>query len=145
MFAPRHAVAAGEIARVVRPGGRIAITTWPVDGGIADFFRTVGKYMPPPPAVAEPPLLWGSEEHVRALFDDSGLELEFERGIVVMNKFESADAEIEFSLEKFGPMIMARHMTEASGSWPELRADLERLYDEQGEEFEYLVTLGHKP
>jgi SAM-dependent methyltransferase len=35
MFAPRHAIAASEIARVLRPGGRIGITSWTPEGGMA--------------------------------------------------------------------------------------------------------------
>ena len=57
MFAPRHAVAAAEIARVLRPGGRVGITAWTPEGGMGSFFRTVGAYMPPPPAIAQPPVL----------------------------------------------------------------------------------------
>ena len=31
----------------------------------------MGRYLPPPPDFASPPPLWGSEEHVRALFADT--------------------------------------------------------------------------
>ena len=44
---------------------------------------------------------------------------------------------------KFGPMIMARQFTEASGRWPELRAELVALYDHD-EPMEYLRILGGK-
>lgn len=39
MFAPDHAAAAGELARVCAPGGRLGITAWRPDGGIGKFFR----------------------------------------------------------------------------------------------------------
>jgi ubiquinone/menaquinone biosynthesis C-methylase UbiE len=38
MFAPRHAVVAGELARVLRPGGRLAMSNWAPDGAIGEFF-----------------------------------------------------------------------------------------------------------
>ena len=68
MFAPRHAVAAAELARVLRPGGRLGICAFTPDGAGGDFFRTLGAIAPPPPAFAENPLGWGDPEHVRALF-----------------------------------------------------------------------------
>jgi ubiquinone/menaquinone biosynthesis C-methylase UbiE len=143
MFAPRHAIAASEIARVLRPGGRIGITSWTPEGGMGSFFRTVGAYMPPPPPVAQPPALWGNEDHVRELFAESGIELEFRRGTVEQPQFDSTDQAIEYLSTRFGPMIMAREMLTAAGRWDDLHADLVELY-ERGEPMEYLVTLGAK-
>ena len=143
MFAPRHRVTAHELARVLRPGGRLGITAWTPDGGMGTFFRTVGAYLPPPPPLAEPPVLWGSEAHVRELFEGTGVELEFERDVVAPVPFDSTDEAIEFISTKFGPMIMARQLTEASGRWDDLRAELAELY-ERDEPLEYLVTLGRK-
>lgn len=143
MFAPRHAVAAAEIARVLRPGGRLGITAWTPEGGMGKFFRTVGAYMPPPPPIAQPPALWGSEHHVRELFAGSGIELDFRREIVDQARFDSTDAAIEYMATHFGPMIMAREMLTSAGRWDDLRAELITLY-EQDEPLEYLVTLGRK-
>jgi len=143
MFAPRHEVTAHELARVLRPGGRLGLTCWTPDGAMGEFFRTVGAYMPPPSALAEPPVLWGSEAHVEGLFEGTGIELDFERGIVTPEPFESTDAALEFFMTKFGPMIMARQLTEVSGRWPELRAELAVLYD-RNEPMEYLAILGRK-
>jgi ubiquinone/menaquinone biosynthesis C-methylase UbiE len=143
MFAPRHAVAASEIARVLRPGGRMGITAWTPEGGMGSFFRTVGAYMPPPPPIAQPPALWGNEDHVRELFAKSGIELEFCRETVEPARFESTNQAIEYMSTRFGPMIMAREMLTAAGRWDDLRADLIELY-ERDEPMEYLVTLGVK-
>ena len=143
MFAPRHAVAAAEIARVLRPGGRVGITAWTPEGGMGSFFRTVGTYMPPPPTIAQPPVLWGSEAHVRDLFAGSEIELEFHRETVAPAQFESTDEAIEYLSTRFGPMIMAREMLTAAGRWDDLRADLVELY-ERDEPLEYLVITGTK-
>jgi SAM-dependent methyltransferase len=143
MFAPRHTVTAHELARVLRPGGRLGITTWTAEGGTGLLFKTVGKYLPPPSPLAEPPLLWGSERHVEELFDGTGVELEFERDTVAQAPFESTDEAIDFTATKFGPMIMARQLAETTGRWDELRSELVELYERE-EPLEYLVTLGRK-
>src|SRR5436309_10955351 len=46
MFAPRHDVTAQELARVLRPGGRLGVCAWTPDGYMGEFFRTMGGYMP---------------------------------------------------------------------------------------------------
>jgi SAM-dependent methyltransferase len=143
MFAPRHAVTAHELARVLRPGGRLGIASWTPEGGMGAFFRTVGPYLPPPSPLAQPPALWGSEDHVERLFEGTGIELDFERAVATQAQFESTDAAIEFMTTKFGPMMMAHQLTEASGRWPELRAELTALYERE-EPLEYLVTVGRK-
>ena len=143
MFAPRHAVAARELARVLRPGGRLAIASWTPDGGTGQLFATVGKYLPPPSPIAEPPILWGSEPYVERLFEGSGIELAFERDTAPAPEFDSGDDAIEYMSTKFGPMIMARQLAESSGRWPELRGEIAALYDGR-EPLEYLVTVGRK-
>src|SRR5262245_49866891 len=70
IFAPDHQRTADELLRVCRAGGIIGMTTFPPVGLAAEIFGVVAPYMPPPPPDAQPPLLWGTEEHVRRLFDD---------------------------------------------------------------------------
>ena len=69
MFAPNHAACAAEMARVLRPGGRIGLANWTPDSLIGRMFKVLGKFVPPPPGV-QAPSLWGTEAHVRALFGD---------------------------------------------------------------------------
>src|SRR4051794_31995928 len=77
MFAPRHARSAAELARVCAPGGVIGTATWRPVGFAGALFQTLGKHMPPPPDFAQPPPLWGQEDHVREMFAPHGVELEF--------------------------------------------------------------------
>lgn len=143
MFAPRHAVTAGELARVLRTGGRMAVTAWTPEGEVGTFFKILAPYVPQPPDFAQPPVLWGSEEHVREIFDGKNMELDFKREIIQQPPFESGDAAIDFWTTKFGMMINARRHAESQGTWPLLRAELIEYY-ERNEPLEYLVVLGRK-
>ena len=70
IFAPDHQAVADEMVRVCRPGGTIGMLNFSPEGLISDFFGALAPYMSPPPPGAQPPPLWGSEEHVRELFGD---------------------------------------------------------------------------
>ena len=65
MFAARPERAAAELLRVTRSGGRIAMANWTPTGFIGEMLRTTVRYVPPPAGVPSP-LLWGSENAVRA-------------------------------------------------------------------------------
>jgi ubiquinone/menaquinone biosynthesis C-methylase UbiE len=56
MFTPDHRRVAGEMRRVCRPGGAIAICCWTPEGAIGRMFRMMAELLPPPPGTA-PPLL----------------------------------------------------------------------------------------
>ena len=64
--------------------GRIGLTTWLPTSAIAEMFKVMRPYMPPPPTPAPPsPFEWGSQERVRALLGGS-FDLKFETGVSVM-------------------------------------------------------------
>lgn len=131
MFAPRHDVAAAEIARVLKPGGRIAIASWTPDGEIGEFFRMTASHLPAPPAGGTgPPLMWGDPDHVAGLFAGSGVEPECRVETVRMN-FASIDDAVEFYTTKFGPLVMARAALEPAGKWDGFVDDLRALYERQ--------------
>jgi SAM-dependent methyltransferase len=65
IFAPDHAAAAHELARVTRPGGRLGFTAWTPEGSIGDMFKLFAAFQPPPPDGAGSPLQWGSEDYLR--------------------------------------------------------------------------------
>jgi ubiquinone/menaquinone biosynthesis C-methylase UbiE len=67
MFAPDQERAAAEMARVVRPGGKIGLANWTPEGFIGGLLKTVGKFVPPPPGVASP-IYWGTESRLKELF-----------------------------------------------------------------------------
>src|SRR5690242_18338190 len=67
MFAPDHQRAASELLRVCRRGGRIGLACWTPTGFLGDLFRTVARHVPPVPGV-QSPLFWGTDPHIRTLF-----------------------------------------------------------------------------
>jgi SAM-dependent methyltransferase len=104
MFAPDHARAAAEMKRVLRPGGAIAVACWTPEGSIGRMSHTIAELVPPPPG-GQPPLMWGTEEHVRELWG----EAEFERHEIVWTD-ESPESYARFMLESFGPLLNAREL-----------------------------------
>jgi len=136
MFAPRHAVAAAELARVLRAGGRLGVSAFTDHGTSGDFFRTLGAHLPAPPPFAENPLGWGDADHVRALFP--GLELAFEPA-AYFEHFKSLDHAVELYTTTFGPIVALGGGALAG----EMRALFERHATGGGTRlaFEYLVTL----
>jgi SAM-dependent methyltransferase len=86
MFAPRPELAVKEMLRVLKPGGRIAFSTWPPELFTGRMFALVGAYLPPPPPgapAAAPPPLWGDPNVVRERLGDAVVELAFERELLL--------------------------------------------------------------
>ena len=147
-FAPRHSVTALELVRVCRPGGIIGLVNWTPRGLIGQLFAVMGRHMPPPPSFASPPPRWGDEEHVRELFADSAVELEFALGVNPW-RFPSAEAFVGFMETHYGPTLKARERLTAEGRWDACRADMVDLAERfnvatdgtLAMEAEYLVTI----
>jgi len=149
-FTPRHEVAAGEIARVVRPGGKVVMCNWTPGGFIGQFFKTMSPRMPKPPEGASPPPLWGDEDHVAELFAGTGVTVTCAPRSVVFEE-RSSEHFIDFMADNYGPLFKARERLEGEGTWGDLRADLVALGERMNlsaDEFlvssEYLLITGRK-
>lgn len=126
MFAPRHSVAAAELARVVRPGGRIALCSWRPAGFIGEMFKTIAGFMSPPPPPEGPPVRWGTEEGAHALLDDT-FEIRCEERILYQRYAGGIDEMTDYFMPRFGPMVMARRALEPAGRWDEFMAAYREL------------------
>jgi ubiquinone/menaquinone biosynthesis C-methylase UbiE len=152
MFAPRQAVAAAELVRVARPGGKIVVAAWTPNGMVGRMFRASAPYMPPPPEGFVPPVMWGEQEHVRGLFENSGVELEFDVRTITFEG-DSVEAWVEKDERILGPSVMAKAALEQQGRYEELRRDVVNLYGEFNEAddgsfrapAEYLITVARLP
>ena len=121
MFASRPEAAAQELARVVRPGGRIALTTWTADGNLFKMFQVMKPYMPAPPVPAPPsPFEWGNTDRIRQLLGEN-FELKFERAVSYY-RAPSAEAAWDTFSTSYGPTKMLADTLEPSKR-DALRAD----------------------
>jgi SAM-dependent methyltransferase len=152
MFAPHHQAAADEMVRVCRPGGTIGLLSWTPEGMLGALFRTMGPFMPSPPPGAQPPPLWGNEEHLRELF---GERVEFEtleREELEIDAFERPDDYGEHFKQRYGPTIAARANAEREGREAEFDQALSDFCHEwnRGDaedarfEKEYLLAVGRR-
>ncbi|MGI8993430.1 MAG: class I SAM-dependent methyltransferase, partial [Nocardioidaceae bacterium] len=105
MFAPHHQVSADELVRVCRPGGTIGLLSWTPEGFIGQMFGTMKPYAPPPPAGAQPPPLWGNENHVRDLLGDRVTDVVANRQTVSVDHFEQPEEFRDYFKACYGPTI----------------------------------------
>jgi SAM-dependent methyltransferase len=86
IFAPDAAAAAGEIARVTKPGGRIILTAWIPGGAINDcvgvFQKAVAAAIGRP--TGPPPFAWHDQGALGSLFGPHGFSVTVEQGQVAI-------------------------------------------------------------
>jgi SAM-dependent methyltransferase len=150
MFAPFHQRAANEFVRVTKPGGRVGLINWTPEGHIGQLFATMKPYMPAPPPGAQPPPLWGQEDHVRALLGDRVTDVVTERRSLTVDHFPDGAAFRDYFKAVYGPTIAAyRNIEGDADRVAALDADIARIGDGflQGGstmEWEYLLLTARK-
>jgi SAM-dependent methyltransferase len=105
MFTPNQDRAAAELARVCRRGGKIGLANWTPEGFIGQVFKTLGKYLPPPPG-AKSPALWGTEARLQDMFGSSSSAIRAERRNFVF-RYRSPEHFMDIFRSYYGPMLKA--------------------------------------
>lgn len=146
MFATRPEAAAAELARVVRRGGRVALTTWLADSSVFAMFKVMKKYMPPAPSPAPPsPFEWGRLERIRERLGDA-FDLRFEKGTSYYRE-PSAEAAWDTFVKGYGPTRLLAAQLDAAGR-EALRSDFIAFHAGFATDLgicvprEYWVTIG---
>lgn len=128
MFAPRPELVVSEAARVLKPGGLLAMANWNPASFTGRMFRAGVAHVPPPPGV-KPPVLWGDEATVR---ERLGAHFDHVEAHLVPLMFDlptSPEGAVEFFKKYFGPTKMAFEKLDEAGQ-AAMHADLVKLWTE---------------
>lgn len=105
MFAPDHTKSAAELLRVCQHGGKIGLANWTPDGFIGQVFKTLGRYVAPPPGVNSP-AQWGSRPWIEETFNGAARSISI-AGRAFVFRYRSAEHFVEFFRTYYGPMHKA--------------------------------------
>jgi SAM-dependent methyltransferase len=126
MFAPRPELVAKEMARVLKPGGMLAMANWNPASFTGKMFRLGAQHVPPPPGIA-PPVMWGDEATVRERMAGGFEEIRTELMPIDFDMPVNPAGAVEFFRRYFGPTQMAFAKLEAAGQ-SAMAKDLEELW-----------------
>jgi SAM-dependent methyltransferase len=105
MFAADPAVAARELARVVRPRGTIALASWTPAGFIGEMFGVMTAHVPSLVRVPSP-FVWGTEPGLRALLAPDLAYLQLRRRTFTFRARSPEDFVATFA-GSYGPTMRA--------------------------------------
>ncbi len=126
MFAPRPELVAAELARVLKPGGLLAMANWNPASFSGQMFKVGSKHAPPPPGIL-PPVLWGDEAHARERLAHGFTGIECELIPIDFDMPMSPAGAVAFFRKYFGPTQMAFNRLDEAGQ-AAIAADLEALW-----------------
>ncbi len=147
IFASRPEMAAAELARVCKKGGRLGLATWPAGGTIAGFVNVLKPYLPPMPQTTLSPFDWGDRQKLQQLLG-GWFDLKFETATTVLRD-TSSSAVWDWALAGHGP-TKSLATTLDSGRLESLKKDFIAYHDGFKNDLgiamprEYLVTIGER-
>jgi ubiquinone/menaquinone biosynthesis C-methylase UbiE len=124
MFTPNQDQAAGELVRVCKSGGKIGLANWTPEGFIGQVFKTLGKYLPPPPG-ARSPALWGTRARLDEMFGRDASSIKAEPRLFNF-RYRSPEHFLDVFKTFYGPVLKAFAALDA-GAQENLRTDLHAL------------------
>ena len=144
VFAPDHANVAAEVARVLRPGGRLGFSAWKPNSKLGELYRRFTE----DPIEGREAYEWGREDHVEDMLGEE-FEIDFEDGTLWLEASSGEEVWKLFS-ESAPPVVaMVRHLEEPR------REEFHRAFVELYEGYRtddggiraprrYLVVLGRR-
>jgi SAM-dependent methyltransferase len=123
MFAPRPERVAGELFRVIKPAGIVAMANYSHAGFLGSFSDLLLKYSLAPPGGAElpSPFAWGDPAEVRRRFEGKASSLRLEPRTV---RFEFPSVDVGFVFwERTNPPLMALKTMLPPARYEQLRTD----------------------
>lgn len=128
MFAPRPELVAAEFARVLKPGGRLAMANWNPASFSGRMFKVGANHVPPPPGIP-PPVLWGDVPVVAARLAPYFTDIQTELVPIDFDMPMDAAGAVAFFRKYFGPTHVAFSRLDEAGQGS-FAADLEALWAE---------------
>jgi SAM-dependent methyltransferase len=126
MFAPRPELVVAEMARVLKPGGLLAMANWNPASFTGEMFRVGSRHVPPPPGLA-PPVLWGDEATVHERLTPKFRNIETKLVSIDFDlPYDSAGA-VAYFRKYFGPTQVAFSRLDEAGQ-ARFAAELEALW-----------------
>ena len=126
MFAPRPELVAAEIARVLKPGGQLAMANWNPASFTGKMFKVGSAHVPPPPGVP-PPVLWGDDITVRTRLDAYFKDIHTTLIPIAFDLPTDPAGAVAFFRKYFGPTQVAFSRLDEPGQTA-LQADLIELW-----------------
>lgn len=126
MFAPRPERVAAEFARVLRPGGTLAMANWTPGGFVGQMFVATSRHVPPPPGVPAA-VLWGDPITVHQRLDGAFQNIRTEPVQLPFDMPMSPAEAVALFRRYYGPTLTAFNRLDASGQQA-LAADLTAVW-----------------
>jgi SAM-dependent methyltransferase len=145
MFSPDHEATARELARVTRPGGRIALANWTPTGGLGRMFAMMAPFQPAPPPSS--PFAWGEEDRVRELLGEA-FELQIEEHVSTL-RVSGGEEYWQLFSTSYGPTktladSLGDRREELHAAWVDFFESNYRDGDAVAHVREYLLVLGER-
>jgi 2-polyprenyl-3-methyl-5-hydroxy-6-metoxy-1,4-benzoquinol methylase len=126
MFAPRHELVAAEFARVLKPGGLLAMANWTPGGFAGQMFQVTARHTGAAMGIA-PPVHWGHAMIVRARLAAAFEHVQLETILLEFDIPASPAGAVAFFRRYFGPTQAAFDRLDEAGQGA-LAAELEVLW-----------------